>query len=72
MDENEVVAQDTERLDHLEEDIQQGRHHLKDMTNVGEPYLFEDDERTDAEKRGEEAPPPQGAAGDADAPPPPG
>ena len=82
MDENEVVATDTERLDKLENDIQQSRQHLKEMTHVGEPYLDEDDQRTDTERQAdaerqadgetEKEAPPQGAAGDADAPPPPG
>jgi len=81
----EVVASGTERLDKLEDDIQHGRQHLKDMTHVGEPYLYEDDERTEAQRQSDaERPPadadeaadkeapPEGPAGDADAPPPPG
>ena len=85
MDENEVVADGTERLDKLEDDIQQGRQHLKEMTHIDEPYLYEDDERTDAQRQSDaERPPadaegaaakeapPEGPVGDVDAPPPPG
>jgi hypothetical protein len=71
MDENEVVASGTERLDKLEDDIQHGRQHLKDMTHVGEPYLYEDDERTEAQRQSDAERPPADAdeAADKEAPP---
>lgn len=58
MDEKETVSQDQAKLDHLEEEIKEARHHLDEQTESEErhPYLFEDDEE-DSEGPGNENPP---------------
>jgi hypothetical protein len=55
--EAETVSKDKEQLDHLEEEIQQARHHLNDETHQEEdrPEFYEDDQADD-EAPGDEAP----------------
>ncbi|MDQ1428194.1 MAG: hypothetical protein QOK39_1670 [Acidimicrobiaceae bacterium] len=47
--EAETVAKDKEQLDHLEEEIEQARHHLDDETHQEEdrPEFYEDDQADD-------------------------
>ncbi|MDQ1359021.1 MAG: hypothetical protein QOJ52_3507 [Acidimicrobiaceae bacterium] len=46
MDEDATVKQDTERLDDLEGEIKEARHHLNERTHLeeDEPEFFEDDQ----------------------------
>lgn len=43
-EEDDVVAEDEKRLKDLDEEIAEGRQHLKEMTHEGEHYLLEDEE----------------------------
>lgn len=43
-DEDDEVAEDEKRLEKLEEEIAEGRKHLKEQTHEGERYLLEDEE----------------------------
>ncbi|HEX3542076.1 MAG TPA: hypothetical protein VHT75_16710 [Acidimicrobiales bacterium] len=58
MDEKETVSQDQAKLDHLEEEIKEARHHLDEETKSEEhhEYLFEDDQE-ESEVPGNNNPP---------------
>jgi hypothetical protein len=45
--EDPIVKEDEERLEHLEEDIEHAREHLKEQTHEGEHYLYEDPDPED-------------------------
>ncbi len=42
--EDDVVAEDEERLEQLEEEIDEARKHLKEQTHEGDHYLLEGEE----------------------------
>ncbi len=44
MNENDTVADDTERLEELDQEIKEARHHLEDMTHEDRPEFYENDE----------------------------
>ena len=46
--EDDVVADDEKRLEELDEEIKEGREHLKEMTHEGEHYFLEDEEGGEA------------------------
>jgi hypothetical protein len=43
-EEDDVVADDEKRLEDLDEEIKEGRQHLKEITHEGEHYFLEDEE----------------------------
>lgn len=58
MDEDATMSQDQAQLDDLEEEIQEARRHLGEMTpgNEHEPYLFEDDQEPEDPAAAEDPP----------------
>ena len=40
---DDVVAEDEQRLEDLHKEIAEGRRHLEDLTHEGEHYLLEDE-----------------------------
>lgn len=53
MDEDETVDHDKEQLDALEDDIDQGRQHLKEMTHEEEASLYDAEDAPAAPEAGD-------------------